>query len=92
MASKVAAQIGMDDKWIKDPELEELLEKRQELKAGVSEYRKADKDAKDKLKEVQTPVPFRIGRFIINKSERQAKEVSFEVGPSSSLNIKLVTE
>ena len=91
-ALKERSQISMDDKWVKNPELEALLEKRQELKEGVSAYRKADKEAKEKLKTEQTPVPYRIGRFIINKTEHQFKEVSFSVDASESISIKLSTE
>ena len=52
---------------VDNPELEKLLEERQELKQSVSDYRKADKKAKSEIQKVQTPLPFRIGRFIIGK-------------------------
>jgi hypothetical protein len=89
---KERSQISMDDTFLKDPELEALLEKRQELKQGVSDYRAADKAAKAKLATVTQPMPYRIGRFIISKSEHQAHEVNFEVGVTSSISIKLATE
>ena len=89
---KERSQVGFEDQWVKNPELEALLEKRQELKQGASDYRKADKEAKGKLKTEQTPVPYRIGRFVITKSERQAHEVNFQVDASSAISIKLATE
>ena len=45
MGTKAKAQIGMEDKFVHDDKLEELLEKRQSLKEGVAEFRQADKEA-----------------------------------------------
>jgi len=48
--AKAKAQIGMDDRFVHDDELEELLERRQSLKEGVAEYRQADKAGGSRLK------------------------------------------
>ena len=92
MATKVRAQISMDDKVVSNLELEKLLEERQELKQSVSNYSKADKKAKAEIQKVQTPLPFRIGRFIIGKQEVAAKSVAFETGKATRITIKTVDE
>jgi len=92
MATKVRAQISMDDKVVDNPELEQLLEQRQELKQSVSDFRKADKKAKAKIQAVQTPLPYRVGRFIIGKQVIPAKSVAFETGEADRITIKTVDE
>jgi len=92
MTSKVKSQISMEDTIIQNPEIEELLEKRQQLKAGVAAYRETDKEAKEKLATLTQKPPFRIGRFIISISEHPPRTVSFEAEASSSLLIKTVDE
>lgn len=85
-------QIHMDDKIVQDPELEHMLEERQELKQAVSEYRKVDKDVKSRLRSIGTPTPYRVGRFVISKRDVSAKTVSFETQASFSFTIKLAGE
>ena len=80
MVTKVKAWIHLEDKVMDNPELEKVLEERQELKQSVSDYRKADKKAKAEIQKVQTPLPFRIGRFIIGKQVMPPKSVAFETG------------
>ena len=50
--TKEKAQIHMEDVIVNDPELESLLEKRQELKEEASKYTKADKEAKNKQRRI----------------------------------------
>lgn len=92
MVTKTRAQIHMDDKIIENPELEKLLEDRQELKGSVSEYRKADKAAKYKILSIATPTPYRVGRFIITKKDVPGKPVAFETADSLRITIKTVGE
>lgn len=92
MATKVKAQISMDDRILKDEELENLLEERQELKQSVSDYRKADKKAKAKIATIQTEMPYRVGRFIIGKTVVPEKDVAFTTGESIRINIKTADE
>ena len=54
MATKKQAQIHMDDQIVNDPELESLLEERQELKVNVSEYIKVNKKAQEKICKIET--------------------------------------
>jgi hypothetical protein len=74
---------------VDDKELLKLLDSREELKASVSDYRKADKKAKDRIKSMEQPMPFRIGRYIISSKEIAGREVSFEIAESRRINISL---
>ena len=92
MGTKVTEQISMEDVIIENPELLDLLEKRQALKEGVSAYRHADKEAKKKIETMTPPPPFRIGRFVIAKSTTQPRSVSFDIEAGDRISIKLVGE
>lgn len=94
MVSKTRArpQIHMDDNIVENPELEKLLEERQELKESVSEYKKADKAAKDKIRSIEEPTPYRVGRFIISKQAVPAKSIAFETTEGSRVTIKTISE
>lgn len=92
MTTKVKAQIGMDDTILENPELDKLLEERQVLKKSASEFRKADKAAKDKIQTIQTPMPYRVGRFIISKKPVAAKDVKFQTADGTRVDIKAVDE
>lgn len=90
--TQAQAQIGMEDNIIDDPELEKVLEARQEAKEAVGGYRKLDKEAKAKIASIEAETPFRVGRFLISRSTVQAKSVEFETPESVRLNIKLAGE
>ena len=92
MATKARAQIHMDDHIIDNPELEKLLEERQELKFSVSEFHKADKSAKEKIRAIETAPPFRVGRFLITRQTTPPKAVAFETEESTRFNIKIAGE
>lgn len=90
MVTKVRPQIHMEDTIIEDKELLELLERRQSLKVGATNYRKADKEAKGKVSAMQDKMPFRVGRFIIKKQPVSSRSVSFEVNEGTRISIKLI--
>ena len=92
MGTKAKAQIGMDDKIVHDDELEELLEKRQSLKEGVTELRQADKEARKKIGTVAVETPFRCGRFIVEEIMTQPGHVEFDKAGGSRLKIKTADE
>lgn len=92
MVTKTRPQIHMDDSIVENPELEKLLEDRQELKESVSAYRKADKAAKEKIRSIETPTPYRVGRFVIDKKTTPARDVSFEVVEGLRFSIKIAGE
>ena len=92
MVAKVKSQISMDDNIVKDDELEKILEERQELKQSASDYKKADKKAKDRIRSIETPTPYRVGRFIISSSIVPAKTVAFDTAEGIRFSIKTADE
>ena len=82
----------MDEIIIKNPELEKMLEDRQELKTSVTEYNKLNKSVKEAIRSIESPTPYRVGRFVISRHEVKAKEVAFETQASFSFTIKLAGE
>ncbi len=92
MPTKERTQIHMDETLVENPELEKELEERQELKSSVTEYNKLNKSVKEKIRSIETPAPFRVGRFVISRHQVPAKEVSFETQASFSFTIKLAGE
>jgi len=92
MVTKVKEQIHMEEHFVGNPELEQLLEEREDLKASVSEYRKTDKEVKEKIASTSEVTPYRIGRFVIDKKPIAAKSVSFETAPSERYSIKIAGE
>lgn len=85
--TKPEAQIGMEDKFVQNQELEDLLEKRESLKEGASAYREADKAAKGAITAEPTEPPYRVGRFMIRKTPRQPREVNFEISAGTTIKI-----
>jgi len=90
--TQVKPQMHMDEKVVEDAELEKMLENRQEQKYAVANYRQVDKEVKEKLRSLETPTPYRIGRFRINKTMTPARSVSFEANESVRFSIKLAGE
>lgn len=89
---KETAQIHFDEKVIRDPELEQLLDERETAKQATKTYRSLDKEAKAKIAELGDDPPYRVGRFLITKSTVEAKSVSFETDASTRIQIKLFAE
>lgn len=83
------SQLHMDDKVIEDSELSQMLEDREEAKAGVKAYREIDKKVKAKIESMDVQPPYRIDRFIITKSNVPSRSVSFDTNPSTRISIKL---
>ena len=92
VVTKTKAQIGMDDNWVKDEDLEKLLEEREELKKSSSSFRKTDKDARAKIANYEEKMPFRCGRFIISSKSVTPRSVEFEITGGSRVNIKTADE
>jgi len=72
--TKKRSQISMDDNGLKIPNWRHFLEKTSELKEGVSAYRKADKEAKEKTQDRANTGTVRIVDLSSNKTEHQFKE------------------
>lgn len=92
MATKKKLQISMDDRIVQNNDLNQLLEQRETLKVGVSEYRQVDKKTKEFITKLKEVLPFRIGRFIISETKREAKSVAFDVDASCSIRISALEE
>ena len=92
MSGKVDEQTSMDETVIENEELEQLLEERQDLKQSVSDFRQKDKAAKTIIQGIETPTPFRVGRFVIKRSAVAEKSVSFETQASFRFDISLAGE
>ena len=92
MGTKIKEQLGLEEVVVENPELEQLLELRQDLKQGVKDYRKADKDAKAKISTMTEPMPFRVGRFIIAKHSVPPRSVAFDVNEGNRISIKVLGE
>ncbi len=90
--AKKQEQIHMEDKIVTDPELEELLESREELRQAQKGYRKADKNAKNKIAEMKNQIPFRCGRFKIEEEPVMPKSVSFETSGGVRVKIKVIED
>lgn len=88
MVTKVREQIHFEETIIEDPELEHLLDDRQELKESVSEFRKKDKEAKSKIRTIDKPMPIRVGRYIITKQNMPPRSVAFDTNGSIRITIK----
>lgn len=86
-------QTSFEEVIVNDPELEELLEKRQKAKDSAKavnkKAREADIVAKDALEKLKLgDVPHRIGRFVVSIKPTAAKSVSFETAAGTRLSIK----
>lgn len=90
--TRTKAQSHMDETLLDKPDIEKMLDERQELKESVSAYNKLNKEVKAKLKEIDAPSPFRIGRFVIKRESVSARSVSFETDASIRFSIKLAGE
>lgn len=92
MSPKPKPQSHMDETVIEDAELEKVLEDRQALKESVAQYRKLDKQAKEKLRSIETPTPFRVGRFVISRQVSKPRLVEFQTEEGLRFTIKLAGE
>ena len=90
--TRTKAQSHMDETILDKPELEKMLDERQELKESVSAYNKLSKEVKAKLKAIDAPSPFRIGRFVIKRESVPAREVAFDTEATMRFTIKLAGE
>ena len=90
--TRTKPQSHMDETILDNPELEKMLDERQELKESVSAYNKLSKEVKAKLQEITDPSPFRIDRFVIARESTKAREVAFETAPGVRFTIKLAGE
>lgn len=93
---KTEAQIGMEDQFIEDAELENLLEERDELNDErldvAGRFREKDAAAKERVGVYDIPMGEyrRVGRFIVQRKMTESAEVSFSRGGGERIQIRKV--
>jgi len=92
MAVKQRTQIGLEDQWIEDPELLDLLERRQDAKAGIAAFRGLDKEAKGRILALELDGPRRCGRFLVSVAQSKPRSVSFDTDGGPRVSIKPVSD
>lgn len=97
MATKVQAQLAIDERVIEDPDLEAALELRQKRKEELEDpkraYTEADTAAKALLQDViEVGEIGRIGRFRLERKATAARSVSFEAGAGERITISVQDE
>lgn len=90
--TKKQPQSQMDETLVDNPELEQLLDQREELKPSRTEFNKLSKAITEKLKAIEAASPFRIGRFSITRNMIDGRSVSFETSGGVRFGIKLAGE
>lgn len=91
MAARAKPQTHMDEQALEAPELEELLERREDTLAGKRAYNVAHKAAKAVVDAKDLPVGlYRVGRFQIKMSQSEGgKEVSFTRNSAKTFRVKV---
>jgi hypothetical protein len=97
MAVAERPQISMAEHVVEDAALEAALEDRQRLKEAARDAGKAYREADEKARAALAAHPLgdrslRIGRFVVSESTVAPREVTFETGATTRLNIKAVQE
>lgn len=93
MSAAPQEQIGLEDKFIEDPELEEVLEERESLKAEKKKALKQFNDkhaaAKDRIEKLDLPAggALRVGRFRLERTNVPGRSVTFDTAETTRINI-----
>ena len=91
-------QLGLDEKVIEDPELEDALNVRDDRKAAARDARKAYKEADEAAsaliagQELPEGMTIRVGRFRIERRFYEGREVAFSTDGKSRVRISTVDE
>lgn len=93
MPHRPQGQIGFDDEWIKDADLEsKLIERgraRVALEAPLQTYRATDRLVKDAIADLNLePGEYRCGAFLITIGTSESKQVQFERRSSTTVHIR----
>lgn len=93
MPAKAKAQIQMEDHFIENPALEEVLEEREALIPNLKKYRRLDSQAKSAIIALNLEGERRCGRFIISAKAMEGRTVdSFERKGGVRVNIKAASD
>lgn len=96
MSTTAKPQTSIYETTIENPDIEDALEKRDQLRERASEaralFKEADDAAKAKLAalDLGNDAPIRCGRFVITRRMREARSVSFETEASVQLRISTI--
>lgn len=94
MTTQRRPQMALDEETLEDPELEDLLDKRESAKELMKPYRKRYQDAHKLVmariaqKELSDGT-YRFGEFIVKQSEAEEKHIEFERTSSKRISIKV---
>lgn len=88
MATRLKSQIHFEETIHEDPELQQLLDERQDLKESVSQFRKKDKECKELISAIHKPMPIRVGPYIITSQNVVGRSVSFDIEGGTRIRIK----
>ena len=90
--AKDSPQIGLEETIVENEEVERMLDERQDLKPEVQRYNNLNKELKEKLNGIETPTPYRIGRYIISRSTTEGRHVEFDTSGGTRYSIKFAGE
>lgn len=82
------AQMELGETILENPELLALLESRQKQREGHKAFQKADKAARERIKELEIGGIVRVGRYKITVSPTPSREVEFSTEPGQRISIK----
>lgn len=91
-------QIGLEDKFIEDPDVVQVLEEREELKAAkkkaTKEYNDKHAAAKDRIEKLAIPIggAVRVGRFRLERTPVAGRSVSFEIAETTRVAIAVIED
>jgi hypothetical protein len=94
----VEPQTSLEELLIEDSELEAQLEARERAKEKAGKARKTFQEVNDAVKvrvdelDGASGATLRCGRFLISRSERPGRNVSFETSPSTRLSIRVAKD
>lgn len=95
MAARAKNQLAMDERVVRDAELEDALEARLRAYDDLSEVRgvfsRKDEEARAKIDALKLSdgEVVRVGRFRVERRYIEAREVAFSSKPSSRIAIRL---
>ena len=88
MVQEAKAQMELGEQVLEAPELEALQDTRAEHQEGKKAFVKADKAAREKIKELEIGGIVRVGRYKITVSSTPSREVEFTAEAGQRISIK----
>ncbi len=88
MVQEAKPQMELGESVLEDAELEALLDTRAEHIEGRKAFTRADKAAKDKIRELGIGGIVRLGRWKITVAKSEPREVEFTTEAGTTIRIK----